>query len=61
METKPFPGKMRIDLEGLKRPTTVTLRLSNVRADADWETRTKVSGRYRQVTTDELLRLLLKL
>jgi len=61
VETKPFPGKMRIDLEGLKRPVTVTLRLSNVRADADWETRTKVSGRYRQVTTDELLKLLLKL
>ncbi len=61
VEMKPFPGKMRIDLEGLNRPATITLRLSNVRADADWETRTKVSGRYKQVTTEDVLKLLLKL
>ncbi len=61
VDTKQFPGKMQIDLEGLKHPATITLRLSNVHADADWETRTKVSAKYKQVTTEDVLKLLLKL
>lgn len=61
VETKQFPGKMQIDLEGLKHPATITLRLSNVRADDDWETRTKVSAKYKPMTTEDILKLLLKL
>lgn len=58
---KAFPGGMDVRLEGLKKPATVSIQLGNVNTDAGWETRTKVSKRYKEVTAEDILDRILRL
>lgn len=61
LKGKAFPSVMDIQLEGLKKPATVFIRLGNISTDADWETRTKVSKRYKEVTPEDILDRILRL
>lgn len=56
-----FPTQMDIALSGLKRPATVNISLNRLSANDGWSKRTSVSKRYRRVSVDEILTLLLKL
>lgn len=58
---KPFPSQMDIRLEGLKKPATVSIRLGSLSTDSDWEPRTKVSKRYKEVTEEEIMKRIFKL
>ena len=52
---------MDIQLEGLKKPATASIRLGSLSTDTDWETRTKVSKRYKEVTAEDILDRILRL
>jgi hypothetical protein len=56
-----FPSTIQISVEGLSQPASMNLRLSNLSTSSDWETRTTVSSRYKQVTEEEIMERLLKL
>jgi len=58
---KVFPSVMDIRLDGLKKPATVSIQLGNISTDADWETRTKVSKRYKEVAAEDILDRILRL
>lgn len=50
-----FPTRHIITIPRGSKQTRATLTLSNLRNDSDWETRTQVSARYREVPVDELM------
>ncbi len=61
VEGKSFPSVMDIRMEGLKKETNVQIRLGSISTDTDWETRTKVSKKYKEVTVDDILSHIMKL
>ena len=56
-----FPMKQIIRLLLPKTTAEITLSLSYLGKDDDWETRTTLSDKYRAVKVDDLLRRLLSL
>ena len=56
---KSFPTSHTLTIRSSK-PISASLSLSNLRNDSGWETRTEVSSRYKEVSVEELLTLLLK-
>lgn len=56
-----FPSQINVSLTGLKQPVTLSISLTRLSTDDNWDKRTHVSGRYRQVSVDELLKILLNL
>lgn len=61
LKGKAFPSVMDIQLEGLKKPATASIRLGSLSTDTDWDTRTKVSKRYKEVTAEDILDRILRL
>lgn len=61
LDDKAFPSVMNIRLEGLEKPATVSIHLGNMSTDDNWETRTKVSKRYKEVTAEDILDRILRL
>jgi len=58
---KMFPNNMNITLTTPEKAMKLGIKLTNVGNDGDWETRTKVSDKYREVDIDELLKRLMAL
>lgn len=58
MGETPFPASNNITITGAKKPVTVDLQLTNPNNDSDWETRTAVSSKYKQVSLDDIMRRL---
>ncbi len=58
MGTTQFPTSNTITITGTKKPVSVDLQLTNPNNDGDWETRTEVSSKYRQVSLDDIMRRL---
>jgi hypothetical protein len=56
-----FPALMQVDFEGSSKPASLTLELSKLATDMDWETRTKLSAKYTRVEWQDLLAQLMKL
>jgi hypothetical protein len=52
---------MQIDFEGSSKPVSLTLELSKLGSDTDWETRTQVSQKYERVDWQALLTQIMKL
>jgi hypothetical protein len=61
LQSRPFPGLMQIDFEGSSKPVSLTLELSKLGTDTDWETRTQVSQKYERVDWQALLTQIMKL
>lgn len=61
LQGKAFPSVMEIEMEGLKKPASVSLRLGDIDTKPDWETRTEVSKRYKEVTAEDILDRILRL
>lgn len=53
---KTFPSDMLITLTTPKKEVKLGVKLNYLNNDDDWETRTRVSDKYREVDIDEMLR-----
>ena len=53
---KLFPNDMLVTLTMPAKEVTLGIRLSYLSTDSDWETRTRVSDKYREVDFDEILK-----
>ena len=53
---KKFPDDMSITLTTQKKEVKLRVKMSYINHDTEWETRTEVSNKYREVTVDDILR-----
>ena len=53
---KKFPDDMGITLTTQQKEVKLRVKLSYINHETEWETRTEVSNKYREVTVDEILR-----
>lgn len=58
---KKFPMKHTISLTTAKKEVKLGMTLNYIGSDTEWETRTEVSNKYREVTVDEILRRFMSL
>ena len=58
---KKFPMDHKVKFTTPDKEVKLEMMLNYMGADEDWETRTEVSGKYRQVTVDEILRRFMSL
>lgn len=58
---KKFPMDHKVKFSSPDKEVKFEMMLNYMGADEDWETRTEVSGKYRQVTVDEILRRFMSL
>lgn len=62
VQAKPFPTSITLNMQSsaVKQGKTLTLglQLNSPNTDSDWETRTEVSSKYKQVTAEEALKML---
>jgi len=58
---KKFPTKHAIALTTAKKDVKLGMTLNYIGNDTEWETRTEVSNKYREVTVDEILRRFMSL
>ena len=56
-----FPSDVQALVNTPQKSMKVDIKLSSLTTDSDWETRTKVSGKYRQVEPDDILQRLTSL
>lgn len=54
--TKLFPSDMGITLTTPQKEVKLGVKLNYLNSDSDWETRTRVSDKYREVSIDEILK-----
>ena len=57
----PFPSRHYVTVTSQDVIVNLTMNLSYLKSKSGWETRTKVSDKYRQVTVDEMLKRFLAL
>jgi len=53
--SKQFPNDMKVTLTTQKKEVKLGIKLNYINHETDWETRTEVSNKYREVTIDEIL------
>jgi len=58
---KLFPNKMAIALTTVKKEVKLGITLNYIGHETEWETRTEVSNKYREVTVDDILRRFMSL
>ena len=58
---KKFPMDHKVKFSSPDKEVKFEMMLNYMGADEDWETRTEVSGKYRQVSVDEILRRFMSL
>jgi hypothetical protein len=52
---KRFPNTMNIMLTTPKKEIKLGMKINYVKHETEWETRTEISNKYREVTVDEIL------
>jgi hypothetical protein len=55
LNDKKFPKKYLVTLTAPKKEVKLGMTLNYFKSDSEWETRTEVSNKYREVTIDEIL------
>lgn len=60
LENKAFPADMQVSFIGGKQPVNAAFSLSRLSTNSNWETHTKVSGKYERVLLEDLIKRLLK-
>lgn len=58
---KSFPDQMNVKLTLPKKEIKLGITLNYINHETEWETRTNVSNKYREVTVDEILRRFMSL
>ena len=56
-----FPRKSAITLTTPEKEVKLGMTLNYINAETEWETRTEISNKYREVTVDEILRRFMSL
>ncbi|SEG09580.1 protein of unknown function [Xylanibacter ruminicola] len=56
LQKKAFPHKHMITLTTPQKEVKLGMTLNYIGSDQEWETRTEISNKYREVTVDEILR-----
>ena len=59
--SKLFPSDMNVTLTTPKKEVKLGIRLNSLNNDDDWELRTRVSSKYREVEVDEILHRIMSL
>ena len=52
---KQFPNDMNVILTTPKKEVKLGMKLNYIKHESEWETRTEISNKYREVTIDEIL------
>ncbi len=60
-EKRQLPSDMEVNVKTAKKQLKVGFQLSSFSTDDDWETRTNISSKYKQVSVDDILRRLMSL
>ena len=50
-----FPDDMNVTLTTQKKEVKLRIKLNYIKHETDWETRTEVSNKYREVSIDDIL------
>ena len=58
---KKFPNTMNVVLTTPKKEVKLGMKLNYINNESEWETRTEVSSKYREVTIDEILQRFMSL
>ena len=61
MDRKKFPTDMNVTLTTDSKVVKVGIKLNYLGNESEWETRTEVSNKYREVKIDEILRRFMSL
>lgn len=61
LSDKPFPSRHAITLTLPKKEVKINLTLNYLGHESDWETRTPVSSKYKEVDVDDILRRLMSM
>lgn len=61
LDNKQFPTANAITLTTPGKEIKLNMTLNNIGNESDWETRTEVSGKYKQVNVDDILRRFMSL
>ena len=59
--SKLFPSDMNVTLTTPKKEVKLGIRLNSLNNDGDWDLRTRVSSKYREVEVDEILHRIMSL
>ena len=59
--SKLFPSDMNVTLTTPKKEVKLGIRLNSLNNDDDWDLRTRVSSKYREVEVDEILHRIMSL
>ena len=58
---KPFPAKHAITISTEAKTLNVNITLKSMKADSDWETNTKVSGKFKPVKLEDVINKILNI
>lgn len=61
LETKSFPMENKISFTTNNKEVKINMTLNYIGTESDWETRTSISSKYKEVTVDDILRRLMSL
>ena len=61
LNKKAFPQKSAITLTTPEKEVKLGMTLKYIKHDSEWETRTEISNKYREVSVDEILRRFMSL
>lgn len=57
----PFPRQMQLSAQVSQKPLQATFVLGTPKVSADWETRTKLSNKYTEITVESIMNILMNL
>lgn len=60
LDGRPFPHHSLLTVQGISNPVSLDMRLSKLGVKGGWDARTEVPSKYREVTLDEILKLITK-
>ena len=61
LEERLFPRRTSITLKGTSEVYVLQLRMSRLTTDGKWNSRTRLSSKYQEISLEEILKVLLKL
>lgn len=56
-----FPSYQKVELSGMRIPAVMTLSLNRISTEGGWSTRTQLSKRYRRISADEFMDMLMQM
>lgn len=60
LDGRSFPHHMLLEVQGSSSPLSLDMKLSRLSVGGDWEARTEIPSRYREMSLEDVLKLLMK-